>query len=452
MRSAAFPFTWQEGQSNEVNFSWAPTLIRQIATFDPSLEEDILVALFMCLLGVNVERAILIVFGPGKNGKSLLFSFILKSILGELHGVMPTSMLMQTPSSVHTGFESQMEGVYVAVIDDPSPSAVMDVGKMKKLGNIGDGQWIRDSGARGGGRWMDYLFLSMVLVNNKTLRFNEQLEKAEKDRIIALLLSGEFVAPAVYDALCEEQKEGNLYIREYPREEYSKPEFLQGMFNYIIVQGGSYYWKRKSQGERALGLNTELLDDLVRVPSHDIVGWFDAVTTVDPDSKVSVNALHRLYMEQEGSKIERNNFLSLIKKWVPGAKNNISRTSVDGINNQYVIHGWRMHGERSFISVNKDGAQQSVRIMSLAEWFHRTYVSESNSFPFLNDIRLDYCTYLNGLGHPVESEKGFSTKLSNALPELIIKKKQGRIEGTISTKMRVWGWKLRANSTSNSSI
>jgi hypothetical protein len=325
MRSAAFPFTWQESQSDDLNFNWAPTLIQQITLLDPHLEEEILAAMFGCLLGGNVEHALLSVFGPGKEDNILLFSTILKSILGEIE----------------------------------------DLGKMKELSDIG--------------------------------------------------------------------------------EEYGKPDFLQGMFNYVIVRGGSHYWDRKSREERALGQKTELLDNLIRVPSHDIVGWFDAVTIVDPDSKVSVNTLHRLYMEQQHSKIERNNFLSLIKKWVPGVKNNISRTSVNGVNNQYVIRGWRMHGEPSLVRVIKDGTQQSVRIMSLAEWFHYTYVNESDSFPFLNDIRLDYCNYLSSLSLPVESERGFSTKLSNALPGLIIKKKQGKIDGFIATKMRVWGWKRREN-------
>ena len=182
-------------------------------------------------------------------------------------------------------------------------------------------------------------------------------------------------------------------------------------------------------------MNAELFNNVGRAPSHHIVKWFSAVTTVDLHAKVCLSTLHRLYMEQNSTTIERNDFLLLIKEWIPGAKDNIKRTSVNGINNQYVIRGWRMNEELCFVG--------EIRIMSVAEWFHSTYVNEVNSFPFLNDVRLDYLNYLSSIGLPVSSEKEFSTKLLKSFPDLTIKKKQSKINGIISTKMRLRGWKRR---------
>ena len=84
MRRAAFPFTWNADQSDEINFSWAPKLIQLIASLKPDIkEDDVLIALFRCLLGDNVEPTLLSVFGPGNEDTILLFSLILKSIIGE---------------------------------------------------------------------------------------------------------------------------------------------------------------------------------------------------------------------------------------------------------------------------------------------------------------------------------------------------------------------------------
>jgi hypothetical protein len=245
--------------------------------------------------------------------------------------------------------------------------------------------------------------------------------------------------------LTEEERESKLFILEYSKEQIEDPVFLQGMFNYIIVEGGKLYWDRKARGDKALGLDADLLDEIIQVPSHDFQGWFDAVTTVDPESRLSINTLYLLYLQQEGSRIDKSNFMSLIKKWVPGAKNAFYRSSENGLSNQYFVRGWKIHGDTSTVLIGEGDQQQSVRVMGLAEWFGNYYQPDSASFPFLNDVRIQYNLYLSQLNLPPESEKGFSSKLSNALPTLVINKKQGKIEGKISTKLRVWSFQLRSS-------
>ena len=445
-------FTYDARKSKEENFSWAPQLIRSLAGLDEETTKKMGIVLYMCTLGINAERAFVVVFGEGSNGKTLLFVHILGQILGRLHGMMPDSMLMSNEAkSAHTGFKSQMAGVFAGVRDDPKESSIFDMGCMKNLGNINGGEWVRDSGAHGNGWWMLYTFLPIIMLNLKKFRTNEPLDKASRNRLVTLMMNCAFLTPKEFDGLGDEVKASGKYIREIPREQIYDPTFLQGMLNYILVQGRADYLERKALGERAVTLDEDLLNEIVRDVGSDITEWFNTVTVTsdDPHAKVSLNSLRDIYEKEMGEKMEPLKFMNLIRKYcAPKADPHALFRTTDEkrkLANQYHLRGFILRDESMMVL-----SSEAVQLDTLDRWFLRYYQEQDGAFPFLDEIREGYNTYLKANNLSIQEQvSGFAAKLQNYFSFMRVSKKQGKIDGVLSHKLRVWNFSKRAQPLDN---
>lgn len=351
-----YNFTYDPTKTDEENFSTAPDYFWKMSGHNEKLRRSIIRLLFTNFLGQNVDRMFYIVFGVGKQGKSLTFLKLMQKLLGpKLFIRLHPSMICERAKSSHTNFDSNLDQVYGGVLSDPPGGSKIDIGVLKTRADKDDEQDVRNAYAEESFK-MRLRGPLGALYNTGKIEFNEPIEKADtavRDRLFLLHLPTVYVPKSQYDALSKEEQESGLYQIALPESIYLSDSFCQGLLNYIIVYGRQWYIEAKSisgeydQEEKIFKFDQKLFEMAIRENSTEFGDWIDNSIVEDPESKAFLSDLADLYREQ-GNKIDEKSpvthMRNLVKK--SGRSLEIAMTSRNRKANQYYIVGHRILGIR----------------------------------------------------------------------------------------------------------
>lgn len=425
-----FNFTYDSSKSDYENFNTAAEFIFAMAGQSEEARTRLLLLAFLPFIKYNIERTFPIIFGSGLNGKTLFFSKILSAIMGNLCTPLHESLICVTKGgeAAHSKFLGSLVGMYHAVFNEPKSKVILDNGLVKKIGDVGgDSEVIRNAYEEGPGYKRSINVTTTVIANGGTISFAGPIDDATKERITLHKCTTKFLPEEEYNALDQEEKESGAYAIKLNESELLTPAFLQGMFNYIIFEGGHRYWQAKSTSStKIFKFDQELFNEVIRVTSTEFGGWFKSVTNEStPTSQVFMDDLCKLYSEQERQLWDELRMMNTIKLILPDGE--FGRGHYGTRNRRYLL-GYQLI--------------DAAAIQELGSWFHNTYTSTSDQddYVVVDEVRRQRDDYLKA---KPENPKNFKERLVNAMEGLVATNKDRIIKGKREKRWRFHGWRAR---------
>jgi hypothetical protein len=221
-------------------FGPIPGLFNQLAAGNATRAQDIVVSLYLQLLGHNRAKYLIAFTGQGGNGKSLLLT-LLRECLGELCAPLHKSILFSTKDfSSHSGFQVQLDSIRSGLFDDCGHRDTFNEQAVKTIVSPDCEMVLREAGhiRRGAAKARYRIGCSIIVAYNKGSFPQIQMDQALVNRFRVIPFAALFTAQMPLDP-----EPGRVYYPAKPHllEQLKQPTNMSYFFNYICMAGRHYY-------------------------------------------------------------------------------------------------------------------------------------------------------------------------------------------------------------------
>ncbi|MCW0216986.1 MAG: hypothetical protein OJI67_01575, partial [Prosthecobacter sp.] len=241
------PDQWSDEDRNTY-FGMVIDLFEKISGHDTTTRQEIIISLYLQLLGHNNHKYLIFWIGNGNNGKTIILGAFRK-IMGPLAEALDKSVFFETKGTVsaaHAGYAMQLVDIRSGTIDELSNKDEMKLDMVKRIVSPDVTVCLREAGARrqGSAKNRFHIECSILMSCNDGSFPKFKREPAIMNRFRAIRFGSQFVARELTPA---EAASKRFYRADSQLSQRLNDPQVQAQFlNYIIAYGIKYYRSAKA--------------------------------------------------------------------------------------------------------------------------------------------------------------------------------------------------------------
>lgn len=307
------PGCWSQ-DDQDTYFGLMIDFFNQLSGGNETILRQIVISLYLQLLGHNRDKYLVFWVGEGHNGKTLLLN-LLRNVLGPLASSLHKSVLFRTKERVnpgHAGYAMQLTDIRSGTIDELSHHDEFDDQAVKRIVSAEAKIPLRAPGNRkqGAAKACFNISCSILMCYNDGSLPKFHRDAAMLNRIRIVRFPAHFVTRPITD---EEHATGLFFPADTDLPlKLQDPHVQEQFLNFVICYGRQYYTENKEMWGEPLPHNeetaqlkrdTELLSEAKAaapkpILTDDLKAWFLQRTVADAGANLAINDLAQRYCKE----------------------------------------------------------------------------------------------------------------------------------------------------------